>query len=465
MLSSENKYQVTISFKQNIEGIFLTLIDGTLETVYSGTDQFLHLTLPEGIYKLRAKFIDYTQEYALIIDENKDIYLDFDYPSVAPILSFKTTHEYFHGNSEYFSHHSTNQKVQEPSNFLFFAAKYDKDSNKDVIMENLLPDYSIINSENETLYPFNTETAKYDNDFGWLAFSDKLSNGLYFLKWNTESDGRIFPFYIFDEYQTQFFIRYSQTADFDNCFFFYTQRMSFRFDAEEYLLLDKILFAFKDYNNYNSLTEKDKCIIQSHPFLVTLVHILQYELSVEKPDCDNWEHLTFPDLLLQKGTESESEFTELMPITSPVMTKYLSNTKRKNFSFKPASLIDRTIDNVRYDLFWNNFSKIDNTIDWIELYTKYINKSDLFPVSNEDNQIVRLSKKVANTFAKASKGTLDKRLNALIGKIKVENHDDKIAETLNSIGDISEIADKLNLPPTKILRNYDTYKRIYEKLL
>jgi hypothetical protein len=239
--------------------------------------------------------------------------------------------------------------------------------------------------------------------------------------------------------------------------------MCFNVDAEEYLVLDKILFAYKDYSNYKLLKEKDKIIIQQHPYLVTLIHILQSELS-EKHDCENYEHLMLPDLILISDKPSEIEDSEMLPVISTIMNKYSNNKKNKKLSFKPASLVDRTIDHIRYDLFWNNFSKIDNTIDWLDLYSKFVNKSDLFPVSNSDNQIVKLSKRVANTFAKANKDTIEERLNSLIGKIQIENYESKINDTINSIGDVSEIADKLNLPPTKVLRNYDTYKGIYDKL-
>ena len=57
-----------------------------------------------------------------------------------------------------------------------------------------------------------------------------------------------------------------------------------------------------------------------------------------------------------------------------------------------------------------------------------------------------------------------KYIDTVIGKIQIENYESKINDTINSIGDVSEIADKLNLPPTKVLRNYETYKGIYDKL-
>lgn len=463
MLSSESKYHISISFNQRIDGMLLTLVDGTLEIVYSEITEQLNIELPEGIYKLIAKFIDYTQEYPLIIEESKNILLDFNYPSVAPILSFVTTHEYFHCNSEQYSKFTTEKESKTNPRFLFFAAKYDKDKFPNVLMENLLGNYSIINSDNEILYQFGSENSKFSNEYGWLAFSNKLENGQYFLKWNIETECRIFPFYIFDNYQTQFFIRYSIVPDFENCFFFYTKKMHFNVDAEEYLVLDKILFAYKDYSNYKLLTEKDKTIIQQHPYLVTLIHILQSELRA-KHDFDNYEHLMLPDLVLISDKPSEIDASELLPMISTVMSKYFNNKKNKKLSFKPASLVDRTIDHIRYDLFWSNFSKIDNTIDWLDLYSKFVNKSDLFPVSISDNQFMKLSKRFANSFAKANKDTIEERLNSLVGKIQIQNYESKINDTINSIGDVSEIADKLNLPPTMVLRNYETYKRIYDKI-
>ncbi len=57
---------------------------------------------------------------------------------------------------------------------------------------------------------------------------------------------RIFPFYIYDQYQTQFFIRYHNKADMENCFFFYSNKQSFSRDAEKNnVVLDKIMYAIQ----------------------------------------------------------------------------------------------------------------------------------------------------------------------------------------------------------------------------
>src|SRR5687767_9297954 len=107
MIPSDNKYWVDISFNQALDGLELTLIDGMFNVIFNGISQHLRLELAKGVYQLKGSFIDYYQEYLLLVDEAKVFKFDFNYPSVTPILSFKTTHEYFSANSEYYSSRST----------------------------------------------------------------------------------------------------------------------------------------------------------------------------------------------------------------------------------------------------------------------------------------------------------------------------------------------------------------------
>lgn len=462
-MNSKNKYQINISFNQKLEGLQLTVIDGMFTIVFEGNSECLQLELDPGVYQLKAVLIDYYQEYLLLVDSNKSFRFDFNYPAVAPILSFRTTHEYFSQNAELYSQMSTVVSSEDHPDFLLFAAKYDKDMFPDIIMENLLPHYSIIKNNNEILYQFGPENAKYNSDYGWLAFSGRLPEGQYLLKWTDGNDSRIFPFCIFDGFQTQFFIRYSSLPDFENCFFFYTKKRCFNADAEEYLVLDKILFTYRDYSNFKLLTEKDHSIIRQHPYLMTLIHILQLELS-EKLDYENCQLLLLPDLILLSDKLQHNGNDEQLPVISSIMNKYSNNTIDKKMPFKPGSLIDRAIDHVKYDLFWNNFSKIDNVQEWIESYTKMISESDKIPISTKDNQIIKLGKKLINSFSPPTEIVIENRLNSLIGEIHLENLETNVANTINSIGNVSEVAAKLNLPATQVLRNYDTYKDIYDKL-
>lgn len=467
MMNFDIKYKVTISFNQILEGLQLTLVDGIFNTIFTGISERLEVELTQGAYQLKASFIDYYQEYLILVDASKDFIFDFNYPSVAPILKFKTTHEYFHGNAEHYSRVSTLDLTTNP-NFLFFGAKYYKELFPNIIMENCLTEYSIYDKENKLLFKFNNTTCKYSNEYAWFTFSNKLIEGMYFLKWSKDSNTRIFPFYIFENYQTQFFIRYNELPDFENCFFYYTNKMDFKYDAEEYLVLDKILFAFKDYKNYKSLTEKDRFIIQQQPYLVSLIHILQQSLAIKNLDFASWGHLPLPDLHLLSQHKDKSNLNELMPVISSVMSKYAVNKKSDGLRFKPASIIDRTIDHIKYDLFWNNFSKIDELSEWNDIYSQLIQKSKFYPNSNSDNQVIKISKTVGNWyrnyFGKIGQTTIQERMNSLLGNIESEDFQTKFDDTINSIGDVSQIADKLNIPVTKVLRNYATFKNIFNKI-
>jgi hypothetical protein len=466
-MNFDTKYKVTITFNQILEGLQLTLVDGNFNTIFNEISERLEIELTQGAYQLKATFIDYYQEYLVLIDTSGDFIFDFNYPSVAPILKFKTTHEYFHGNSEYYSKLSTLDSTTNP-NFLFFGAKYYKEFFPNIIMENCLAEYSIYDKENKLLFEFNKLTCKYSNEYAWFAFSNKLIEEMYFLKWSKDSNTRIFPFYIFENYQTQFFIRYNELPDFENCFFYYTNKMGFKYDAEEYLVLDKILFAFKDYKNYKLLTKKDRFIIQHQPYLVSLIHILQQSLAIKNLDFASCGHLQLPDLHLLSNLKDKSNFDEMMPVISSVMTKYAVNKKSDGLRFKPASIIDRTIDHIKYDLYWNNFSKIDELAEWNDIYSQLIQKSKFYPISNSDNHVIKMGKTLGNLYrnyyCKIGQTTIQERMNSLLGNVESEDLQTKIDNTINSIGDVSQIADKLNIPVTKVLRNYAIFKNIFNKI-
>lgn len=462
-MSSKHKFNVSISFNQIIEGLHLTLVDAEFNSVLIEGNDHLNLELFQGIYQLKANFIDYYQEYILLVDSDKNYHFDFNYPSVAPILSFKTTHEYFSYNAEYYSKNQTIENSVDKPNFLFFGAKYDKNLFKNLIPENYLCEYTILDCNNKLLIELNKSNSKFDNEFGWFSFSNKLEIGLYFLKWKTDEDSRIFPFYIYENYQTQFFIRYNQHPDFENSFFFYSNRMEFSKNAHEYLTLDKIMYAYKDYNNYKLLTDKDKFIIRHHPFLVTLVCILQHILNIEKPDFLNEKKLLLPDFNLVTKTNNYSNTNNFIPIISAVMSKYALRYEKDTLTFKPASIIDRVIDHLKIDIFWNNFSKIDDIPDWESTYTALLKKSRRFSINSKDNQFTKARKIIFNLVSYPNKKIKQERFDTLVGNI-TEDIESKINDTINSIGDVSKIAAKLNLPPTRVLRNYDAYKKIYDKL-
>lgn len=451
MNNSEDKFHITVDFNQPVEGLHLVLVNGDLQIIYAGYTSTLDMFVEKAIYRLKVTLIDYYQEYLLIVDEDKTFHFDIDYPSVAPILSFKATNEYLSKNLETFSTTATNTHTPGQPNFLFFGAKYDRNSFPDLVPVTLLDGYSILSSANETLVKFDTANTRFNNEEGWFILSCKLDNGLYFLKANGTEDTRIFPFYIYDHYQTQFMIRYHNKADMENCFFFYSNKQSFRRETAEYLVLDKIMYAFKDYKNFQKLTDNDLLVIREHPFLVTLVRALQILATGKNTDFTEEEYLPIPDLELLAGNKQLIELNNLLPILSAVMTQFAVNENNGGINFEQELLVDMVIDYVKYDLYWNNFSQIDAPY------------SNLTGFMNRLDELTRTF--ITHPYIANVKGnSYQERLIQAVSQLIATNQTKEAIKLLTRADSISTIAQQLNLPTSQVFRNFDTYNDIYNKM-
>lgn len=438
MKHSRETIQLKICFNQKLDGLRLILIDSNLKVILDEITERVDLELKKGIYQLKAYYIDYYQEYAIIADKNINMMFDLNYPCVAPILSFTTTNEHLNKNLRAASRSSYNGKR---SNFLFFAAHYDKNLYTDKKPSKWLKNYSILDSDNNILFELSeqfektngTFGAKFNDEQGWSTYTNRLENGMYFLKHKAGRQTRIFPFYISEEYQTQFFIRYSNQADLENCFFFYTQKTEFRTDAEEYLVLDKIQYIYKDYNNYNILTQKDRLIIREHPYLVSLLKVIHLILKANGSKATTLNefskspYMFLPDILILRYPNRTFDF---LPILSSLMTNYAVNrlgSDKNPRKFSTDSIIDRVIDHVQFDLFWNSFTKID-----------YLKLNNLLLVTS------------SYTFDDLEQNPF---------KFKIELNDD-----LHTQIKISQIAADLSIPFTKVSRNFGIYKSIHDEI-
>lgn len=453
-------FNIKVSFNQKIEGLSLTLIDGNLNPILEGRDlQTIDLHLEQGLYQLKVYYIDYYQEYIVQADSDKEMMLDFNYPCVAPVLSFKTTTTRLSEIAETAALKAT--AGGENPTFLFFAAKYDSTLFTDITAENLLQEYRILDANGTQIFRFNPKNTLIDKESGCIAFSAKLNGGLYFLKWQAE-DKRIMPFYIWDNYQTQFFIRYGNKADFENSLFFYNDKSGFNRENEAYVTLDKVLYAYKDYRNYELLSQKDIDIIKQNPYLVSLVKILQMFLKKES-EFEKIYYLELPDFefITHDKKKSIKKRDDLLPIMSFVMSRLGVFKKKDGLQFKPGSLVDRTTDHAKYDIFWNSFTKIDEASEWKNIYTGLIHKFNKFiidelEVSNheeieEDDLVFRQQSSFEQHEA------VEESEKAIPPKPKAES-------SFFNIKDISKMASKLNVPPTKILRNFTAYKDIFDRL-
>jgi hypothetical protein len=490
MNDSDTKYTFRISFRQSLDGLHLVLVDGSLNKIEEQETQNLELSLAKGIYQLKASFIDYFEEYfltvgelkvneltvikltvgELTVGENEHLVLDYHYPMTSPSMDFATTHEYFSIPAETWSRKCTSGDKNKIPNFFFFAAAFDKDAPyKEEIITDLVKNFYIFDPKGKLNISFDDDNSFVDPEAAVIVFSARLKKGLYFLKYKKKEERRIFPFYIYSGYQTQFLLRYKQAPDFCNSFFYYDNKFGFTRDDNQYLLLDKIQYAYKDYNNYKLLTNSDRSAIKNHPYLVALLHILHLVTGSEQDDTEftNTPILELPDIAMLKAlTDNEKQInSEELPIISAIMAKCMI-TVGKKMEFKPGSIMDRVVDSLSFDIFWNNFSEVEDLSRMTELYKDLLQKSKYYGINLKDNAIGKIKKLIVNSIRTTPETVKEERLNTLMGNNLTDTPEGntKFIDAINSVGNVSEIANKFNLPPTTILRNYEKYEGIYKKM-
>lgn len=475
MSSFNEMCDLEIRFNQNIDGLHLQLLDGNFNTVYEGVTNQLSVSVAKGVYLLKINFLDYYQEEFIFVDDNKKVELDIKYPATAPVLGFITTHEYFSYPAADTSRQCTVDSSETmPPNFCFFAARYDMHIGT-TAAEEWLQHYSVYNEDGTVFYQLDILNSCYDNHFGSVGFSARLNPGVYFLHYKNGDESNIFPMYVFDGYQSQFFVRYRDAPDFLNSIVFYTQRMMFDIAFEEYLVLDKIQFAYKDISNYALFTERDKAIIAQHPYLVALMNTLKYSLRGNEVamqiDFDHCPALPIPDLLIaQTGREMLFDLSEELPLLSFTMNMYTHVSNREALLFKPGSLVDRVIDYAQYNLFWNNFSNIGKLEEWKPVYSEVLKNASFFSEEKSDSPEMRMCKQLVNSLpnkhqAPEAASAVDVGLNYLMGEKVVDKESaDKINEIIGQVSDVISMSKELGVPLTSVLRDFKSYRELYNDL-
>jgi len=469
-MSNSEHYTLHISFNQPIYGIKLELINGNLEVVYNGLANELHLQLPQGIYHLKIVYMDYYQEKFFSMSGDTELKLDFNYPLTIPVLGYSTTHQYYSEDAEKYSRAATMGNTAEPPNFFFFAALHDKDKPGIAAPSEWLTHYRIFNIDKTVDTRFNKTNSVFDDEVGKLYFSVFLNPGLYFFSYENELNPRIFPLYIFDGHQTQFFIRYTNLPDFKNCRFFISSRKSFNELAIEYFVLEKILYAYADFNNFEQLTPEEINVIRGHPYLVSLVNILftavqqmvaaDHNKTIYSPVKDCTE-LALPDIVYCRSDRNEVyRLSDKPPLLSFIITKYTHQLENGHLVFEPASILDRIVDNANYDLFWNNFSKIDEPDNWTSIYRPILRTID-----QSSNALIRTVANAKHAVMNYWKPQFDDNLKHLTGKANLSEEEvDSFNGTISKIKDLPEMAKEFGLAPTTILRNYKKYYSYYNQI-
>lgn len=471
-MNNSELYNLHIWFYQQVKGIRLQLVNGNLDVIFDDIANEINLPLPKGVYQLKIYYLDFFQEKFFTVDKNLEIGLELEYEITTPIKGYGTSHEYYSGDAKAVSISCTMGKKDITPNFFFFAALYDKNKPSEDIAEMWLSHYSVFSIDGSVNIQLDKTNAVFDNTYGKVIFSGYLDTGLYFLKYKKESVIRIFPLYIFEGFQTQFFIRYSQVPDFINCRFFFSSNFRFSESGDEYVVLEKILCVYSNFKNYEMINNEDIEVIKLHPYLVSLVNILfssvPEQILKDNPSIPavspvaGSKQLDLPDILYCNSSNSEIyNLSDKLPLLSFIIVKYTRQLDNSDILFKPASLLDRIVDHINYDLFWNNFSKIDDPDAWAKVY-----KPLLQNIEESPRPLFRSIRSIANSIINKWNPQYEKNLKQLVGKLNLkEEQKESFSGVLNNIKDVSEMSKKFGLPPTTILRNYKKYSDYYSRLI
>ena len=467
-MKASEQYRLRVFFNQLVDGIKFQLVDGMLNTIYDGVGMELNLNVAQGIYHLKISYIDYFQEKYFSVSGNTELKLDFDYPFTVPALNYKTTHEYYSLDAERYSLEATLGAKGHQPNFFFFAALYCTEKPSPIPASKWLDSYTLFNIERSVDLKFNTSNSSYDDNVGKVYFSTFLQPGLYFLTYASTSIQRIFPFYIFNKYQTQFFIRYSDLPDFVNCRMFYSDAGCFKESAIEYLLLEKIICTFSDFKNFQLITSEEIENIKRFPYLVALVDLLFLTLPLHIARLYNssnllspvkgCKRLDLPDLVYGRNDQFDVyPYSDKPPLLSFIFARYAHRHDDGQLLFEPASILDRIVDNLHYDLFWTNFSRIEEPDNWTKAYRPLLRT-----INESSNPIIRTVAKARYAVLDFWNPQFDDNLKYLVGKTSLtEEQVESLTKVLSEIKDVSMMSKEFGLPPTTILRNYQKYTGYY----
>ena len=216
--------------------VFLELFDGEGKLV-AGNYKYISEKLARGLYQLNI----YSNEKL----ETETIRLDKDYlgnytntGSYSSISGYflESSHEYYTETSKYWSDHFTSdEKKYEDGSSVFIFFRYPdrviRDQQK-TVAESMGWRFSLLDKERNLLYRLNENHIKEDKDFGWLAFHAALPSGIYYLVYNGPLKREI-PLYIFEDWQTQFFLTFKRTPIFP------TARILFRKPNSPFPIFEK----------------------------------------------------------------------------------------------------------------------------------------------------------------------------------------------------------------------------------
>jgi len=178
----------------------------------------MDMEIPQGLYQLRIEMNDFVEDRNYRVEAGSQVndeIIDFKLNSAIPVYGFSSTHEYFSNPAEEWSRKSsvTGLGISGSSLFLFLSySEEDKPFDMSFIEAGY---FSLLDGNRKLKYRLRVdrvklETGKNENAgvfFASVCFTDEMSAGQYYLIYRSPDLKREIPVYVYQDWQTQVFIR------------------------------------------------------------------------------------------------------------------------------------------------------------------------------------------------------------------------------------------------------------------
>ena len=364
------------------EFVFLELFDGVGKLV---AEKYKSISeqLERGLYQMNIYSNEKLETQTIRLD--KDYYGNYEnkgsYSSISGYF-LESSHEYYTETSKFWSDHFTldEKKYDEGSSVFIFFRYPDReirDQQKNVA-ESMGWRFSLLDKNRNLLFRLNENHIKEDKDAGWLVFHAPLDAGIYYLVYNGPVKREI-PLYVFEDWQTQFFLTFKRTPIFP------TARILFRkpnsaFDIFEYdnMEVDKLLRNMQNaiYHVPKQLLEKTASDNWQNPMLAMVVcyvylmcsevehhHFIKKILDNLKLRIPNASYC--PDIKaieLLAAVRFEKEIPSLI-LDEPCMLKVGFKTFLEQAARNPEKIkiieLNEIITSLHGDMVWSSYRPIE----------------------------------------------------------------------------------------------------------
>jgi hypothetical protein len=287
MLIFNNRLIYTLRILVSEEYMYLVKImvfdtDNRTINYQSSTRYEISFSLIQGLYTLRIEMNGEVLDEVVLIDKDKIFQIASNqsvstrdikvitppkqYSSALLGETYGSSHEYYTypaincSKKDTYYLNTSNNIDSNSSLFIFlrFPSLEKFMSFKKVFSESFFCDFEIVDEVGNCLTQFRTRTGiEINEENGWVAFSAKLSNGIYYLIYRGKSQRQI-PIYVFKNWHTQVFMMLGKEPLFGSLRFFLSRQREYNPNEITYKYIDILLDKLQneDYNLDNELIER-----------------------------------------------------------------------------------------------------------------------------------------------------------------------------------------------------------------